>query len=996
MAELPNLGQHCSICSILVKFIEFLMDDSKSNDFIKCHFCSNSVQITQSSICNHCLNRFCLHHRHQVDHKCLKLDETSFQNESDSKLDSKMSNILAKIRSEYKPGITVKNRGAKNNPLALKVTLMKLKSQGIGFESIPMEEREYFYLSFIPNEISYNQESKEFRDKPIFLCKEWSIGKCVDWLAQKWSLINKNNQSDKPKLILTNEGLLINNQSKKCCEKQNNNNFICFSHSIKDLLANDNGIENDSEKYNQFYDYVVSFCSIFKFNIFIEKLLIEKEKSLRRDKIMSILIDIVFESENFENLVITIAERLQMQKYSSFEIDKFINILVSFPELIANLYGSSYPRMFETKNYISRLCHVLEQILHRIHDCDQERKSYVMHHIHCIVRRLCLRGYQEPIWNHLLKNLFDKIIEDDKWNKLAQDILFGYHREEEHTDNVQSISEMSKFLEPLFKMIFHYSSCSKSIEILFPFDFICKHVSLLSKIEFLLTNKFVLIYHCPLNVDRFNRDQFIYNLLGYLFRCNLKWFITLSNNVMDAWSNSNAFNYRKYQQQFYLCRLMILIGRLLLEYRHDYHGQDDMKKIIEKLQSSTFNGSTINLASSQQEFRSIGLTTSLILFELFIKFNSINIELPEFPELKNIENDDCEYLKYLGSFDLNQMFEISHCIEGLCDYEKSDWMRKCLQSSEKIIRTNFDRLDSVSLRFTKILFDLDDNCGIENFDQLRLNSLIALCVGSPKIVASYLTDRFYAQHISIRNRMDVLAVLTKASEELSQLKPLEFKDQDKFVKAIPENSKKLLTLSEQNRKFQQNKITNQIYFSCLSSKIFGNISSSTTTMSSNRFVPVAKYFFFPLLRDFEKMDLKLKIHEIDSFIIESLILALGIMLQNCHNHSQTMLMSKELLPFIYSYRNHLKSNVRSAIINTFSIVLQSTPAHFLINDLQNQMIDFKIWLQEIIINDLNQDCMIKAYRAMMALSELVNHPQLQSTHQSSIRECSDVINKMIK
>lgn len=69
------------------------------------------------------------------------------------------------------------------------------------------------------------------------------------------------------------------------------------------------------------------------------------------------------------------------------------------------------------------------------------------------------------------------------------------------------------------------------------------------------------------------------------------------------------------------------------------------------------------------------------------------------------------------------------------------------------------------------------------------------------------------------------------------------------------------------------------------------------------------------------------------------------------------------------------------------------------------MIDFKIWLQgwfflllkiffinnflfyftEIMINDLNQDCMIKAYRTIMALGELFNHHhQLQSTHQSSI------------
>ncbi|OTF74772.1 telomere length regulation protein TEL2-like protein [Euroglyphus maynei] len=584
-------------------------------------------------------------------------------------------------------------------------------------------------------------------------------------------------------------------------------------------------------------------------------------------------------------------------------------------------------------------------------------------------------------------------------------------------------------------MIFHFSSCSKPIEILFPLDFIHKHVSLLPKIEFLMTNKFILIYHRPLNVDRINRDQFIYNLLGYLFRNNWKWFVTSAINAMDALSNSNAFNYRQYQQQFYLCRLMILFGRLLLEYPHDHHDEEEeWKKIVEKLQSSTFTCSTINLASSQQEFRNIGLTTSLILFNLFIKFNSIDIELPEFPELDNIENDDCEHLKHLGSFELNQMFEISSfnqnnvdaqseqlaiddksaantidaelkststpldsddddddlqpydlsndipieddvryieknfatklntdneqniqnillidnskqrpiylqdCIEGLCDYEKPDWMRKCLQSSEKIIRANYNRLDHVSLRFTKILYDLDDNCCIENFDQLRLNSLIALCVGSPKIVASYLTDRFYAQHISIRNRMDVLAVLTKASEELSRLQPLEYGDHDKFVKTIPENSEKLLSISEKNRKFQRDFFTidnndndhdddvdseQKNWKFLIEQKIKSQTKyispiyhakhseSCDPKMSSNRFVPVAKYFFFPLLRDFDKMDLKLKINEVDSFIVESLILALGIMLQNCHQHSQTMMMSKELLPFIYSYRNHSKRFVLS-------------------------------------------------------------------------------------
>ncbi|XP_046912172.2 telomere length regulation protein TEL2 homolog isoform X2 [Dermatophagoides farinae] len=893
-------------------------------------------------------------------------------------------------------------------------------------------------------------------------------------------------------------------------------NFENIAQNIDRLK---NGIENDAEKYDEFHQYILSSRSIIKFNVFIEKLLIEKEKSLRRDKMIAILIDVIFESENFENLIMTTSIRKQTMKYSSFELDKFINILVSFPELIANLYGPGYPHKFETKNYIARLCRVLQQILDGIYRVEQAMESFIMHHMHCIIRRLCLRGYQELIWIHLFENLFNKLIDDVRWMIITQHILFSYHREEDDDDG-PTISEMSKFLEPLFKMILHHSSSPKSMEILFPFDYLHKHHdSLLSKIEFLLTNKFILIYHCPLVVYQNNNnnnrdDQFIYNLLGYLFRANRKWFINASLNVMDAWSNSNAFNYRQYQQQFYFCRLMILFTRLLL-LSENQSNVKDMEKIIKKLQSSTFIGSTINLACSQQEFRNIGLTTSVILFDLFIRFNSIDIELPKFPELDALENDDCcKHLKYLGSFDLDQLFDnvqnqneistqsmmtnddeqtttttattddnvnivdmmksttfdsdddddddlepydisndipigddvrftkknlgtssilknqkniqdillidsskqrpiyLQDLIEGLCsDDEKSEWKQKCLQSAEKIIRANTDhynQLDSVSLRLAKILVDLDNNGGIENFDQLRLNSLIALCVGSPKIVASYLADRFYAPYISIQNRLDVLAVLTKASEELCQLQPFKYKDHDKFIKPIPENSQKLLSISEKNQKFQRDFFTidtdynddgdrseQQNWKSIIEQRIKSNTrfispiyhqkhsESSTMSSSSNRFVPFAKYFFFPLLRDFEKMDLKLKINDIDSFIVESLILALGILLQNCHQHSQTMLMSKELLPFIYSYRNHSKSNVRSAIIQTFKIVLQSTPGHYLLNELSNQMIDFKIWLQDIIIDDLNQNCMIKAYQVMMTLDKMVNQIQSQLTQQQS-------------
>lgn len=211
----------------------------QSFDFIKCPFCLDSVPITESSVCNHCLERYCLIHRHQIDHQCKTLNNDS-KNEM-VPVDDKKEKILSKLRSEYKPGIILKNRGSKNSALALKVALMKLKSQAIGQESIPIEERAYFYLSFIKSEQNYNQDFKAFQEKPIFLCKEWSIGKCVDWIAQHFSLVNRNNEPNKPKLVLLNEDCLLAdkkcNTLKKCCENQGD--YLCYPHYIKDLLANE-------------------------------------------------------------------------------------------------------------------------------------------------------------------------------------------------------------------------------------------------------------------------------------------------------------------------------------------------------------------------------------------------------------------------------------------------------------------------------------------------------------------------------------------------------------------------------------------------------------------------------------------------------------------------------------------------------------------------------------------------------------------------------------
>ncbi|UXI19374.1 ATP synthase subunit gamma [Sarcoptes scabiei] len=225
---------HCQNHSCLPES-PYVKDFDFSKNFVKCDHCRISIIITQSVVCSDCSRRFCLPHRHQKDHNCLSLQTKSYTDLINRTDKTVHEQILAKLGSNCKSGVLLKNRGTKNNALATKVLLMKLKSRASGDEAIPIEERLYFNLKFIQNELSSNQKGKYFDEVPIFLCKEWSIGKCVDWIAKKFSLINRNNEPDKPKLILMNDDTRIDLASHNCCTSTERD-YFCFKHILKDLL----------------------------------------------------------------------------------------------------------------------------------------------------------------------------------------------------------------------------------------------------------------------------------------------------------------------------------------------------------------------------------------------------------------------------------------------------------------------------------------------------------------------------------------------------------------------------------------------------------------------------------------------------------------------------------------------------------------------------------------------------------------------------------------
>ncbi|RZF36536.1 hypothetical protein LSTR_LSTR017492 [Laodelphax striatellus] len=74
---------------------------------------------------------------------------------------------------------------------------MKIKGKAVGDSRVPTADRLYFLIHPPLTKPSPANESR-----PIYLSKDWSIGKATDYCAKRLKIDNQNNQLDSPKLRL--------------------------------------------------------------------------------------------------------------------------------------------------------------------------------------------------------------------------------------------------------------------------------------------------------------------------------------------------------------------------------------------------------------------------------------------------------------------------------------------------------------------------------------------------------------------------------------------------------------------------------------------------------------------------------------------------------------------------------------------------------------------------------------------------------------------------
>ncbi|KAK6635662.1 hypothetical protein RUM44_000916 [Polyplax serrata] len=168
---------------------------TSNNVDIKSFACSH-VDCNQISplemLCPKCQKHFCLLHRY---HNCFDVVEDI--EEKKRLWNTPREQFAASVKAVDKmvnDNLKKAMQNPKKQATAAKIQLMKLKGKATGSPSVPTTDRIYF-LVILPKSLNKGA-------KPVFVSKDWSIGKVIDSASTICNVPNRNNEMNSPKLKL--------------------------------------------------------------------------------------------------------------------------------------------------------------------------------------------------------------------------------------------------------------------------------------------------------------------------------------------------------------------------------------------------------------------------------------------------------------------------------------------------------------------------------------------------------------------------------------------------------------------------------------------------------------------------------------------------------------------------------------------------------------------------------------------------------------------------
>lgn len=302
---------------------------------------------------------------------------------------------------------------------------------------------------------------------------------------------------------------------------------------------------------------------------------------------------------------------------------------------------------------------------------------------------------------------------------------------------------------------------------------------------------------------------------------------------------------------------------------------------------------------------------------------------------------------------------IRDCLEALMSSDDAETLELSLQMAEALLRKNVKATQEVSVQFSKVLLHLEDRYNTPHFHTLRQNAMVALIVTDVKPVVDYWTTEFYSLNYNLRQRLDILEVLALAAQELSE--PIT----NKHTGAQP--------ISAVVPREQCDDITHwrQIVEKRIQSKTRRISKGGTRSVKAvpNRYAPVAGFFFFPLLRSYDRPQVTFDLLGSDHLVLGRLLHTLGLLMHLAVNAPVASQMGRALLDFVWIVRFHTDQMVRRGVMFAVCAVFLSMPAEILLTELGDDLMETRAWLADVAENDCDAHCRSLAVQSLMLLDK---------------------------
>uniref|UniRef100_A0A3B5KWP1 Telomere length regulation protein TEL2 homolog n=1 Tax=Xiphophorus couchianus TaxID=32473 RepID=A0A3B5KWP1_9TELE len=280
-------------------------------------------------------------------------------------------------------------------------------------------------------------------------------------------------------------------------------------------------------------------------------------------------------------------------------------------------------------------------------------------------------------------------------------------------------------------------------------------------------------------------------------------------------------------------------------------------------------------------------------------------------------------------------------------------------------------LNGANVQMTKVLLHMEDKFSVSGFLVLRQAAMVALTAVDSVPVTQFLTTEFYSLNYSLRQRLDILEVLALAAQELS--KPAADKITAAASELTPYQSNSAASWRQEVEKRIQNK----------TKRISKGSAQPGAGAAPNRYAPVAGYFFFPLLRNYDKPEVTFDLLGSDHLVLGRLIHTLGLFMHLAVNAPIAAQMGAALLDFVWAVRYHADQTVRRGVLFAICSVFLSMPSQALMMDLSQQLMETRTWLADVAEADPDADCRSLAVQSLVLLDQNLKK-QLQNPNGLSV------------